>query len=173
MGKNKIALTLGIVCLVLTIAICVQVNTIQNANMAVGQTLTENDLRDEVLKWKEKYDNISNELDNAEKRLAKIREESTQNNSDSAQKEEQITLNNNLLGITNLIGQGIEMTVKDDPTATIESISKVDDISNHIVHDADLRALVNELKNAGAEAISINEQRLVNTTAITCIRKCY
>ncbi len=173
MSKNKIALTLGIVCLILTIAICVQINTIKNANLAVGQTFTENDLRDEVLKWKEKYDNISNELDNAEKRLAKIREESTKNDSSSLEKEAQITLNNNLLGITNLVGQGIEMTVTDDPTATLESISVLDDISTHIVHDADLRALVNELKNAGAEAISINGQRLVNTTAITCIRKCY
>ena len=61
---------------------------------------------------------------------------------------------------------------KDDPNATRETIGVFDDISNHIVHDADLRAIVNELKNAGAEAISINGQRLVNTTAITCIRKC-
>ena len=67
-------------------------------------------------------------------------------------------------------GTGVEITVKDDPQAT--NIGIFEDISDHIVHDADLRALVNDLKNAGAEAISINGQRLVNTTAITCIRKC-
>ena len=172
MSKNKIAITLGTVCFILTIAICVQIKTVKSTNMAVTQTLTENSLRDEVLKWKEKYDNISNELDTAEKRLAKIREQSTKNDATSSQKEEQITLNNNILGMTNLVGQGVEIIVTDDPNATTESISKLDDISNHIVHDADLRAIVNELKNAGAEAISINEQRLVNTTAITCIRKC-
>jgi len=172
MNKNKIAITLGIVCLILTIAICVQINTIKSANSTVGQTLTENSLRDEVLKWKEKYDNISNELDNAEKRLAKIREESTKNDDESSKKEEQITLNNNILGITNLQGKGLEITIKDDPNATKESMGVLDDISDHIVHDGDLRAIVNELKNAGAEAISINGQRLVNTTAITCIRKC-
>lgn len=169
MGKNKIAITLGIVCAILTIAICVQINTIKKANTTVGQTFSENDLRDEVLKWKEKYDNISDELDEAEKRLAKIREIATQNDSISSAKEAQITLNNNLLGITNLEGKGIEITIQDDPTATRETIAPIDDISNHIVHDADLRAIVNELKNAGAEAISINGQRLVNTTAITCI----
>jgi len=172
MNKNKIAITLGIVCFILTIAICVQINTIKNANSTVAKTFEENNLRDEVLKWKEKYDNISDELDNAEKRLAKIREESTQDDASSSQKEEQITLNNNLLGITNLEGKGVEIIIQDDPTATRETIAPIDDISNHIVHDADLRAIVNELKNAGAEAISINGQRLVNTTAITCIRKC-
>ena len=169
MEKNKIAITLGIVCAILTSAICVQINTIKKANTTVGQAFSENDLRDEVLRWKEKYDNISNGLDEAEKRLAKIREVATQNDSISSGKEAQITLNNNLLGITNLEGKGIEIKIQDDPTATKETIGPIDDISNHIVHDADLRAIVNELKNAGAEAISINGQRLVNTTAITCI----
>ena len=67
--------------------------------------------------------------------------------------------------MTNLEGPGIEMVVEDDPN----EIGPLDDIYYHIVHDADLRVLVNELKNAGAEAISINGQRIVNTTAITCI----
>lgn len=166
MSKYKIALTLGIVCLILTIAICVQINTIQNANSTVAKTFAEDSLRDEVLKWKERYDSISNELDQTEKRLAKIREESTQDDSISSEKEAQITLNNNLLGLTNLEGPGIEMIVADDPNATKSIIGAVED---HIVHDADLRAIVNALKNAGAEAISINGQRLVSTTAITCI----
>lgn len=169
MDKNKIAITLGVVCFILTASICVQMNTVKSTNSTVAQTFTENNLRDEVLKWKEKYDNISNDLNNAEKELAKIRENSTQNDSSSSAKEAEITLNNNLLGKTDLIGQGIEMTLKDDPDATRESIGVFDDISDHIIHDADLRFIVNELKNAGAEAIAINGQRVVNTTAITCI----
>jgi len=36
------------------------------------------------------------------------------------------------------------------------------------VHDVDLDTLVNELWSAGAEAISINDQRLVTTTSIRC-----
>ena len=37
-----------------------------------------------------------------------------------------------------------------------------------MIHDTDLLTLVNELKNAGAEAISINDERIINTTSITC-----
>ena len=172
MNKTKVAITLGIVCAILSIAISVQVKTVKSANSTVAQTFTENSLRDEVLKWKEKYDNISWQLDNSEKTLAKIREDATKNDSSSAEMEKQISLNNGLIGITNLEGQGVAITLRDDPTATKETIGIFDDISNHIIHDGDLRAVVNELKNAGAEAISINGQRLVNTTAITCIRKC-
>lgn len=169
MDKYKVSITLGIVCLILTIGICVQLKTINNTNATVGQAFAEDELRDEVLKWKEKYDNISEQLDNAESQLTKIREEATKDDATASEKEEQITLNNKLLGLTNLEGQGIEITLRDDPTATRDNIGVLDDISYHIVHDADLRVIVNELKNAGAEAISINEQRLVNTTAITCI----
>jgi len=37
------------------------------------------------------------------------------------------------------------------------------------VHEYHLRDVVNLLWNAGAEAISINDERLVNTTSIYCV----
>ncbi len=165
MSKYKIAITLGIVFVILTAAICLQINTIKNANSTVSKTFAEDNLRDEVLKWKEKYERISDNLDEAEKRLAKIREESAKDDSNETEKEKQITLNNELLGLTSLEGPGIEMIVTDDPN----EVGPLENIYNHVIHDADLRVLVNELKNAGAEAISINGQRIINSTAITCI----
>lgn len=151
----------------LAIVISVQIRTIKGTSSTVSGESSE--LKDEVLKWKEKYDNATTDLENAEKELAKIREKSSQNDETASAKEQAITLNNNLLGLTDVEGKGIELTVKDDPDATRETISAIDDISKHIVHDGDLRRIVNELKNAGAEAISINGQRIVGTTAITCI----
>lgn len=169
MKKNRIAILLGVVCIVLTIGIVVQINTMKGTSSTVSKSFLEDSLRDEVLKWKEKYDNATQNIEIAEKELLNIREEATKNDTNASSKEEEIRLNNNLLGITNLEGKGIELTVKDDPNVTRESIGILDDISAHIVHDGDLRRIVNELKNAGAEAISINGQRIVSTTAITCI----
>ncbi len=37
-----------------------------------------------------------------------------------------------------------------------------------LIHDEDLLKLVNELKAAGAEAITVNEQRVVASTEIRC-----
>ena len=169
MKKTTISIILGIVCLMLTVSIVVQVNTIKGTNSTVTKKLAEDELRDEVLKWKEKYDNATLELENAEKELSRVREDSTQNNDDDKNKQEEITLNNNLLGLTNLEGKGIELTVADNPDATSENIGVLDDISKYIVHYNDIIALTNELKNAGAEAISVNGQRIVSSTAITCI----
>lgn len=169
MNKIKASIVIGISCMLLVIGIVVQLNTIESTNMTVGQEFNESNLRDEVLKAKEKYDNTTKELENAEKELAKVRESATANNSELIQTEEQIKLNNNLLGLTKLEGQGVEVTLKDDPNATPESMTVFEDISNHIVHYFDVLYVVNELKNAGAEAISVNGQRIVNTTSITCV----
>ena len=38
----------------------------------------------------------------------------------------------------------------------------------NIIHDTDINQTVNELKTAGAEAISVNDQRLVATSPVRC-----
>lgn len=47
--------------------------------------------------------------------------------------------------------------------------NKIDDVKQFIVHDTDILQIINVLRNAGAEAISINGQRITNKTAVTCI----
>jgi uncharacterized protein YlxW (UPF0749 family) len=42
-------------------------------------------------------------------------------------------------------------------------------LSNFLVHDQDIVGVVNELKQAGAEAISVNGQRIVATSSIRCV----
>ena len=169
MNKKGIAITLGSVCLLLTAAIVVQVNTISKSNLTVSKSFAENSLRDDVLKWKEKYEQLSSELKIAEKQLDSVRKEASNKNSSYEELERNIKLNNNLIGLTNLKGKGIIITLEDDPTATRESIGIYDDISNHLVHYIDIINVINELKNAGAEAISVNGQRVVSSTAINCI----
>lgn len=41
-------------------------------------------------------------------------------------------------------------------------------MSKLVVHNTDLTAIVNMLRHANAEAISINGQRIIATSAITC-----
>lgn len=64
-----------------------------------------------------------------------------------------------LLGQTDLIGPGIIITLEDGDSKLA---------MDPIVHDGDLIQVVNALKNAGADAISINNQRITNRTEITC-----
>jgi uncharacterized protein YlxW (UPF0749 family) len=67
-------------------------------------------------------------------------------------------------GLTALQGPGIIITL-DDSARTVQAGQ---DPNLFLIHDDDLLKLVNELKAAGAEAIAINEQRVVTSTEIRC-----
>ncbi len=166
MNKKKIGIVLGIVCLVLTAAIIVQVKTIKNFGIETNATFSEDSLRNEVLKWKEKSDNASEELGKVEKELEKQRAKATENDETSKNNEKEIKVANTVLGLTDVNGEGVEITLKDNQDITTETATN--DISYYVVHDIDILSVVNELKNAGAEAISINGERIINTTSITC-----
>ena len=170
MNLNKrvvAAITLGIVCFVLTIAIFVQIKTTNNSNSTVAQTMEENDLRDQVLRMKEKYDNIYAELQNATKKLEQVRENATKDDSEAKAKQEELRLNNMLLCQSDMTGEGVIITLKDGTTNNSDVLSSLT-ATDVIVHNSDLLQIVNELKNAGAEAISINGERIVQTSSITC-----
>ena len=164
MDKKKIVIALGIMSAILTYGICVQIKTINSTNSKYSTSSTVNNLRDEVLKYKERYDNKYAELEKAEAELEKERESTTSNNEELTRLEEQIKEGNKILGLTEVTGEGIIVTLKD----SISPINSVIDASQLVVHDMDVLSVINELKNAGAEAISINDQRLVSTSAIVC-----
>lgn len=169
MNKKQISITLGIMCFILTMSIIVQIKTMDNASATVGQTLTENGLRDEVLKWKEKYDSVYSQLGQAENRLEKVRNVATQDSSTSSSKQEELKNNNILLGLTDVTGPGMEIVLKDNTNISSELLStQILDMSKLVVHNTDLTAIVNMLRHANAEAISINGQRIIATSSITC-----
>ena len=164
MTTNKIeGFVLGMVCFILTIGICIQIRTINNNGGTVSTNPKETELRTQVLKMKEKYESSYNRLQEVEAELEGTRKEVSSNDEGLKTLEEKIKKINTLLGLTDVTGPGVTITVTDAP-GTI----KVLDPSDLIVHNTDLLSIVNELKNAGAEAIEINGQRVISTSAITC-----
>lgn len=70
-----------------------------------------------------------------------------------------------LAGVTPVKGPGIEVTLNDSNIAL-----KPDQNPNlYVLHDEDVLKVLNELKAAGAEALAINDQRMVATSEIRCI----
>ncbi len=162
MNRKIISIILGLMCFLLTYGIAIQIKTVNNTNSKISTNTKENELRSQVLKMKEKYDNRYEELKKAEKALEKERENATQNDSELTLLEENIKNGNKVLGLTEVVGPGVIVTLKDG------SAKNVLDPGQIIVHYTDVLSVVNELKNAGAEAISVNEQRIVPTTSISC-----
>lgn len=70
----------------------------------------------------------------------------------------------NINGNKTLKGEGIVLTIDDNKTEDVEGRN----INDDLIHDEDIQILINDLKKAGAEAISINNQRLTSTSEIKC-----
>lgn len=164
MKNNRVEMIiLGLMCFMLSIAIYVQIKTVNSNGSTVGLEQSTSNLKTQVLKMKEKYERQYNDLEKAEKELGKIREEVTQNNGELEDLKNKIKEYDMLIGNTNVQGEGIEITLTDgkEEQQTLE-------VTNLIVHAENVLSVVNELKNAGSEAISINGKRLVNISAISC-----
>ncbi len=72
-----------------------------------------------------------------------------------------------LAGLTDVKGPGVVVTM-DDSKLPYPKDAPPGMPPGNIIHDTDIGQVVNELKSAGAEAISVNDQRLVAVSPIRC-----
>lgn len=152
--------------MLLVMAICIQINTIESATKSVGTTIKDNsDLKDELLSCQGKYEALYKELENKEKQLEEVRLNAATKNEVDTQNEIEIKRNQILLGLTEVSGQGIIIRLDEDREVDSEEVLN---INGYLVHEEDLLYIVNELFNSGADAVSINDQRIVSTTSIVC-----
>lgn len=98
----------------------------------------------------------------------KVNEENQFHISNEIQKELEET--KFILGTTDVEGQGIKITLNDISTAdaNTEFLNESNDYVARIVHNTDIIQVFNDLRNAGAEAISINDQRVLGNTEVYC-----
>ncbi len=69
-----------------------------------------------------------------------------------------------LAGLTEVVGPGVQVVLTDSKKHSAFPLDQ-----NNLIHDADIMSVVNELKASGAEAIEVNGQRVVASTAIRCL----
>jgi uncharacterized protein YlxW (UPF0749 family) len=73
-----------------------------------------------------------------------------------------------LAGTVPVRGPGVVVTINDSPKLS-PSETRPEEIEQYLVHDYDIRAVVDELFVSGAEAIGINDHRLVANSSIRCV----
>ena len=154
-GKVVISSVIFLITVVLVSLIFIQFRTVEETNMMGIESMREDELRQEVLDWKNKYNEIDEKL---KSNNAKIEEytKTIRNNEQSSQLlDAELNEYNMLVGKTNVTGDGV--------------IIKLTDTSEMSYKASNITYLINELKYAGAEAISINGQRIINITDIVSI----
>ncbi len=153
-GKSALrSVSFLIVCILLGILIALQLKSINSAqdlqllsskrleeiqDELITQTRINRDLTDRYTELKDYVEAVENQTYAADDAFQRIMEE---------KKNAEI-----FAGLTEVSGSGVIITL----TAGTDSF----------IRDADLRSVVNELRAAGAQAISVNEERMVATSEI-------
>jgi len=154
-GKYVVTVTIGIICFILVFTMFVQFNTIEQTDLANIATMRETELREELAKWNTKYEDLYQKY---EEDKVKLEEYKLSLGTDVEAKElleKELKQTNMLLGLTEVKGKGIKVILSDNEEEDIEAY--------------DLLELVNELRLAGAEAISINGERIIAMSEIVDI----
>lgn len=162
--QNIRKILIGIICVILSMAITLQIRTMESTDSKATQAFVNDELRDKLLEWEDKYKLAAKSLEETTLQLKKAREEGTKYDSVAQEKSAELKRNNMLLGLTDVSGEGVIITASDGQAKGLAT----DNYSQYLIHEGDLREIVSELSNAGAEAISINDQRIVNSTCIVC-----
>ena len=116
---------------------------------------------------------LESEQTDLKKQISDLRGQiNTLQDSDAKRKTTLLDLNDELTrqrvasGMMALHGAGVVATFDD---STARSIPENEDPGKYIIHEYDLRDILNTLWVAGAEAISLNGERIVGTTSLYCV----
>lgn len=136
----------------------VKINTAVDATSASRlETLQElyNDLSSE-------RDDLKDRLSEAQAELEEYRNAAASGEASEALKAEMDRLSM-AAGLTDVEGPGV-MVVMSDSTAE----NTTGDEADYLIHDSDLLSVINELRDAGAQAISFNGERILATSEVRC-----
>lgn len=163
--KNGI---IGLVCFLLVFMVTAQIKTISRSSSDILKLKTENELRDEINQWKDIYNTATTKINELNAKITEYQNSAAQEDQAVALIKQELDNVNIFAGLVAVKGQGIVITL-DDTEALKKIESEVGyDPNRYIIHDSDLVMIVNELRSAGAEAISINGQRITGNTEIRC-----
>lgn len=170
MRKRGIVITVGAMCFILTFMVAIQFRTIKISESDITRLKNENELRDEINQWKDMYEIASNKIDELNIKVEEYRNAASKTSTATELINKELRDVSIIAGLTKVKGKGIEI-ILDDTEAINKVVEEIGyfDPNVYIIHDTDLLTVINELRAAGAEAISINGQRVIANTEIRCV----
>lgn len=115
-------------------------------------------LQNQISDLKEEYRNLEDKL-----------EEYSRFNEDTdkivEKMEEELNNNEMALGLKPVKGDGIKITIADSPEVRVGGKFN----NSMLIHNSDVVKVVNDLRTAGAEAIMVNNQRIIYNTSVICV----
>lgn len=162
----KAKISIAVVCAILTFVLSLQFKSVkQNNGQGTISGLRSAELQTLYQKEKEKNEALISDYARVTADLEKYKAAANDTNATAKILKEQLDYAEILAGMKSVQGKGVTLKVSDSKFAT----SPGENENLYILHDADLLMIVNELRDAGAEAISINDERITAISEIRCV----
>ncbi|QXM05822.1 DUF881 domain-containing protein [Crassaminicella indica] len=161
MKNIKAQLAIGLVCIVLGVVIALQFKTVQTNLGGVAPVQKAQELAAELKKIREEKEALLEEVNSLEAKMKEIEDAESKKNVLVKNMSAELEKYKIISGLRKVKGPGIVVVV-DDPPMDPEFLTDSTIMYNYEL----LLSLINKLNDAGAEAISINDQRFVSRTEI-------
>jgi uncharacterized protein YlxW (UPF0749 family) len=164
MKSWKKQLAVGIVYVVLGLVLALQFRSVQYDYLeGAASAQKAQELVGKVKKMREEKEQLLNEVNILESKIKSIEEAESKDNVLVRNISAELNKYKMISGLNSVKGPGVVITI-DDPPKDPELPSDI----SVIMYNYDLLlSLINRLNEAGAEAISINDQRIISRTEIT------
>ena len=161
-GKITMIITIGIDCFVLALVMSMQFKIVNETDITSIENMRESELRAELANWKSKYEETNQQYEEVTAKIEEYKNNKQSNDETEKLVNGELEQVNQLLGKTDVQGEGIEITLRETDNEEISRITS-----------DDLVLIINTLKGAGAEAISINDERIINMSDIVDINESF
>lgn len=161
-GKVTMTITIAIACFALAFVMSMQFKIVNQTDITAIENMRETELRTELANWKAKYEETETKYQEVKAKIEEYKQTKQSNEETEKVVDAELEQVNMTLGKTDVEGEGIEVILRETGN---EEISKI--------NADDLLVIVNALKLAGAEAISINEERIINMSDIVNINNTF
>ena len=157
-GKITMIITAGIACFVLVLVMTMQFKIVNEADITSIENMRKTELSTELANWKTRYNEVNKQYEETTAMIEEYKNNKESNEETSNLMDSELEQINMSLGKIDVKGEGILILINETDNEEIENITS-----------DDLLLIVNALKLAGAEAISINDQRIINMSDIVFI----
>lgn len=157
-GKVTMAVAISIACFALVLVMFMQFKIVNQTDITAIENMRETELRTELANWKAKYEETETKYQETTAKIEEYKQTKQSNEETEKVVDTELEQVNMTLGKTDVEGEGIEVFLRESKSEELGEI-KADN----------LLLIVNSLKQAGAEAISINDERIINMSDIVTI----
>ena len=162
--RNKGELAVMAVCVVVGFLLAAQLRGVQLAGAAdatnASRLETLQSLYNDVV---EERDGLTEQVGQLQSELELYRQQAASGDEGSEALKTELEQMEITAGLTDVEGPGVTVVLEDSTQANVTG-----DEADYLIHDNDILSVINELRSAGAEAISLNGERILATSEVRC-----